>query len=294
MNDSDPYKRIMKLAGRLKLSAKALKSKNKQRSVGAITSIERGGDIPRILPSQFAGLNHPVLRRLTLARIASGDALQYKMEEKEKEGRGPLIILVDESGSMDTCDDVYSSVKSLKGMTNMTLANGLTMAMVSTALRQKRDVQVVGFTSFIKHLTTFSKGKCTTTLRRTRYAGISDIERDGHLEKVSEAAAIGKVSRRMADGGTNFHRVMAGAFYLAQKNTKADIVFITDGGATLYDNEVAQYQAIKDNLGTRVFGVIIGDGVFGESTKKLLDEEVNLNDGFFNAAGTIINASSSD
>ena len=293
MNDSDNYKRIMKLAGRLKLSAKALKSKNKQRSVGAITSIERGGDIPRILPSQFAGLNHPVLRRLTLARIASGDALQYKMEEKEKEGRGPLIILVDESGSMDTCDAVYSSVKALKGMTNMTLANGLVMAMVSTAIRQKRDVQVIGFTSFIKHLTTFSKGKCTTTVSPNRFICVTDIEKRGTVVEISEAKAIGKVSRRPADGGTNFHRVMEGAFYLAQKNTKSDILFITDCGAQLYERDVAEYQKIKEDIGTRVFGVIIGDGGFGTVTSRLLDEEVNLNDGFFNAAGTIINASSS-
>ena len=282
-------RRVVNLAGRLRFYANAMKSKA-QPSVGAITSIERGADITRILPSQFAGLTHPVLRRLTLARIASGDALQYKMEEKEKEGRGPMIVLVDESGSMDRVDGDFLGVKDLEGMNNMNIANGVTMALVGSALKQKRTVTVIGFTSYITHVTQFSAGKCWGT----KYKCPPNYESMTDFVEITESDGPVRAGARIAGGGTNFHRAMEGGFGFAERDKKADVIIITDAGATVYAQERQRFQAIKDRLGTRLFGIVIGGGTFCSDMEAILDERVDLNKEFINGAGKILNAASSN
>ena len=289
LNASKDLRRVLKLAGRLRFYANAMKSKA-QPSVGAITSIERGADITRILPSQFAGLTHPVLRKLTLARIASGDALQYKMEEKEKEGRGPLIILVDESGSMDRMDGDFLGVKDLEGMNNMSVANGITMAMVGSAVKQKREVTVIGFTGRICHVTHFKKGKFLTK----RNPSVPDYDNMKDFISMTESQAIQKVSDRSPGGGTNFHRAMEAGFTFAEKQKKADVVIISDAAATVYESERKRFQAVKDRLGTRLFGIVIGGGTFCSDMDKILDQKVDMNKELLDGAGRILNATSSD
>jgi uncharacterized protein with von Willebrand factor type A (vWA) domain len=67
-----------------------------------ITSITTGSEIERLLPSEIALLADPDLEDLFYLRFAERGLMQYDLVGHEPGGQGPIIIAIDESGSMTT------------------------------------------------------------------------------------------------------------------------------------------------------------------------------------------------
>ena len=67
-----------------------------------ITSITTGSEIERLLPSEIALLADPDLEDLFYLRFAERGLMQYDLIGHEPQGQGPIIIAIDESGSMTT------------------------------------------------------------------------------------------------------------------------------------------------------------------------------------------------
>jgi hypothetical protein len=67
-----------------------------------ITSITTGANIERLLPSEIALLAEPDLEDLFYLRFAERGLMQYDLIGHEPHGQGPIIIAIDESGSMTT------------------------------------------------------------------------------------------------------------------------------------------------------------------------------------------------
>jgi len=87
---------------------------------------------------------------------------------------------------------------------------------------------------------------------------------------------------------------MEAGFTFAEKQKKADVVIISDAAATVYESERQRFQAVKDRLGTRLFGIVIGGGTFCSDMDKILDQKVDMNKELLDGAGRILNATSSD
>jgi len=90
---------IARLAGRLVVALRGEKAKKVSSVPEEVYDVELGGDPSRLLTSELMHLGQPT-ELMLLNRINEQRALQYKLRGEAAAKRGPLIIAIDESGSM--------------------------------------------------------------------------------------------------------------------------------------------------------------------------------------------------
>jgi len=122
--------RITNLAGRFRRFAQ---SRQRQKAAGReeVTGIHQDGDPSRLLPMELVGLLDPETEMSVLRRIAERQSWCREYGCREPVGQGPIILVVDESGSM-------------AGERNET-AKALALAMAWIAQRQKRWCVLIAF-----------------------------------------------------------------------------------------------------------------------------------------------------
>jgi uncharacterized protein with von Willebrand factor type A (vWA) domain len=117
---------IMRMAGRFVAKAQRLQRQRANLPGMEITGVELSGDLSRTLPiesSLIAGAV-PDLEMLALYRLAQKRSLSYRRITRVPEAMGPIVVSIDESGSMDG--------------DRIAAAKGLALAMASIARAQKR------------------------------------------------------------------------------------------------------------------------------------------------------------
>ncbi len=94
---------LIDLVGKMRFLARQKAQGKVRERRDEVYSIELSGDLARLLPSELALLASPQEERslAALGRLARGEALSWELRGKEKEKKGPLIAMVDCSGSMD-------------------------------------------------------------------------------------------------------------------------------------------------------------------------------------------------
>lgn len=128
---------IARLAGRFK---RILANKRRQRVLhGAdeVTDVEQGAELARLLPAELARLTHPRHRLAVLRDYAERQCLQYQLIGSETLGKGPLVVCLDKSGSMDGTSDVW--------------ATALALALLDVARRERRAFALLSFDDGIRH-----------------------------------------------------------------------------------------------------------------------------------------------
>ncbi len=99
---ADPgLKKICELAGRFRRVAQSKQRQKVSHGLDDVVGVEPGGDIGRLLPSELARLAVPDLELDTLRRIVERQALCREHHSVEPVGKGPILVVVDESGSME-------------------------------------------------------------------------------------------------------------------------------------------------------------------------------------------------
>src|SRR5262247_4362543 len=101
-----------------------------------ITSITIGNDLTHLLPGEVALLGDPDLEDLFYLKFAERRLLQYELEGRESEGRGPIILALDESGSMS---------ETLGGVVKEAWSKSVMLGLLAIAHHQKRDLAVIHF-----------------------------------------------------------------------------------------------------------------------------------------------------
>jgi uncharacterized protein with von Willebrand factor type A (vWA) domain len=96
----DQVERIARLAGRMYVSLRGAHASKVHGISGEVYSVEQGNDVARLLPAETVLLTEPQLEMVTLERIASHRASQYAVRGTTKKSKGPLVLALDESGSM--------------------------------------------------------------------------------------------------------------------------------------------------------------------------------------------------
>ena len=223
LHDSHRLKRICELAGRLeRIAATKARSKVKP-GVGEVHGIDLGSDLSRLLPSELVALRHPRLRVLLLSRLLQRKAMVYGMKGREPQGRGPVVVLLDESGSMrEGGKDIWSKA--------------VCLALLSTATRQRRDWHLVSFNGHIRREHTIPARQATMAI-------------------IQEA-----LDHRCA-GGTNFDRPVMKAIEVIQTSRtmkKADVVVITDGESDLEPKTIEAATTLTRTEGVSWFAVGVG------------------------------------
>ena len=99
---ADPtLRRVCELAGRFRRVARSKQRLKVAHGLDDVVGVEPGGEVAQLLPFELARLVVPELELDALRRIAERQALCHAHSAVEPVGKGPVLVVVDESGSMD-------------------------------------------------------------------------------------------------------------------------------------------------------------------------------------------------
>jgi uncharacterized protein with von Willebrand factor type A (vWA) domain len=122
---------IFKMAGRFRRCASALQRQKTRHGIDDTVGVKLDGNVRTMMQSELASLVLPELKLDTLRRIAEKQALCREHRGYEPVARGPVVVVVDESGSM-------SGKKVIA-------AKALALTMGWVAKQQKRWIIMVGY-----------------------------------------------------------------------------------------------------------------------------------------------------
>ncbi len=98
---TDPtLRRICTLAGRYRRVAQSKQRRKAVHGLDDVVGVELGGDLGRVLPHELAKLAVPEFEPDALRRLVERQLMCRQYEATEPVGKGPIIVVVDESGSM--------------------------------------------------------------------------------------------------------------------------------------------------------------------------------------------------
>lgn len=129
--------KIMRMAGRFIAKAQRLQKQRSNLPGMEVTGVELSGDLARMLPLEVAKVAGvvPELETLALLQLAERRTLSYKRTERAPKSMGPIVVSVDESGSMTG--------------PKVAAAKGLALAMASIARAQKRPFVLAGYSDSV-------------------------------------------------------------------------------------------------------------------------------------------------
>lgn len=211
-------KEIADWAGRFKQIARNKQKSNKSDSIER-SGITLGNDVERLLPIELGFYIHPITKNDFLRRFVEGQTMQYEQIGKKVLGKGPIILCLDQSGSMQRLD---------------TQSKGFTLALMSIARKQRRDFCLILFSTSTQILT-FEKGKIkssdTINLAQTFLGGGTNfaLPLDGALNVINES-----------------------------KFKQADIVFVTDGEDRVSASFLEAFNRKKKEKNFKVLSLVIG------------------------------------
>ena len=219
---------LARMVGRFKQDARALKRKTLERGVAEAYDIELGSELGRLIPAELLAMHHPVLKRDFHRRVLEGTVLQYRLRDDEQKGKGPMVVCIDVSSSMQGDKEMWSKAVAL--------------TLMDIARRQRRLFRAVMFSSGDVSL------KVLDLNRERRYAP--------DLNKVVEMAEY------FPGGGTDFETPIDAAVELLgeKKLKRGDIVIITDGESQVSPDWLARLRERKDELDFSIFAVLVDVG----------------------------------
>jgi uncharacterized protein with von Willebrand factor type A (vWA) domain len=222
-------KRIVDFIGRREFNPPSDRIRLSPYGKNRVQTVHFSDSINNLLPIEAAKLLNPSLKWKFYADMLEGKLLSYQLLGKHYTGpprikpRGPMIVLVDTSGSMHGAPQ--------------TLAKSAVLAMAKRMLFQKRDMKVILFASTSQHL---------------------EIELS-YKKKMSEKFLNFLIYT--FGGGTDFNTALAsGLKSLKEKDFQgADLLFITDGKSEVSDELVlARWEEAKKRYNAKVYSLIVG------------------------------------
>lgn len=209
---------------------------------GQISGIRMSSDISSVLPSELALFSNPATKKLFELKFAQNQLMSFKYEtfvpeekneiqteeiSKEKEEqKGPVIICVDTSGSMNGTPE--------------NIAKTITFALSKIALQEKRSCYLISFSTDIETLNLSFKDKTNNEVLST----------------------LVKFLRKSFNGGTDPCLALEHAVKLLQtENWKnADVLMISDFVMDNLDEDLENKIEIEKKKNTDFFSLVIGSG----------------------------------
>ncbi len=225
---------IAKLAGRMyksfRYQRKLTPNDNPEEVVGSTS----GPQIDRVLSSELALLADPDTEDAAAMKILEHRAPITEMKGNESTCRGPLVLLIDESGSMHDGDLNWGISGGTRWNGRNTWAKACAVALVRIAWSENRRVIAVHF----------GNG-----------AQVQDIPKDSHR-------ALFEMARSFVSGGTAFGPALKRGRALvsdleAEGHKGADIMLITDGEESDYASHNREIDHM-DRDGVRLWTIAIG------------------------------------
>jgi uncharacterized protein with von Willebrand factor type A (vWA) domain len=236
-----------KLLGQFKTVQQAESRKRVINASSEVHGVTQSAYLERMVAGEFLNFADESLETLMLLRWTEHMLNTYDVRGKEKLGQGPIICVVDESGSMGAAD--------VAGGTREAWSKALALAMCDQARRRNRDFHYLGFGSPGQlHHVKFPKGQAA-------------------IEKVIA------MTEHFFSGGTHYEGPLMRALDIIEKEFdrdaahkgKPDIVFISDDEyGNLDETFLAEYRRVKEKASIRTYGIAVGCSA-GGAMKQLSD-----------------------
>ena len=246
--ESKKIKEIAMLTGRMShISFKTKKAKVDVPIMEQWSGVTEGRNVTKLLPQELVALKNPALRSDFLKRFADGKLLQYEIDPYQPAGKGPLVVCIDESGSMNGQREIW--------------AKAVALALLKIAQKERRSYALVRFNSLAEQPEYF------------------------HPKKRVKTSNIMEVFSGFLSGGTSFEEPLKSAFSIIKKHKaykRSDIVFVTDGESAINDVFKDHINAVKDKRKISILTVLIGPDAHGVecfSDYIYRTEAVNMEDG---------------
>lgn len=230
---SEKLRKLAALVGAFRQQLRAARKRRVPRRGIEPYAVSQGNDTARLLASELAALRHPLRRRDAHRRFLERQLLQYGLRGDDDRGRGPMVVCLDGSGSMQGAKELWSKA--------------VTLTLLDEARRRRRPFRVIGFSAhpeplFVRDLVTARPGS------------------DGRRPVATEALV--EFAEHFPGGGTEFRPPLEKALStLAEaRYRRGDIVFITDGEAQLGAAFVEHLKAEKKRLGFELHAILVDVG----------------------------------
>ena len=174
----------------------AKKTKMRKGDVGQLSGVHPGRSIRSLLPMERALLTHPSTRLRQLDRLMKGQTMTYEHMERVTAKMGPVAIMLDRSGSMNSPAKGGQPKK-------MESAKAIVIALVAELAAQGRKATLTVFDDYA-----------------------DPIELDWSSPSTI-AATVCRVAKVRSRGGTNFDAAMHGVATTSPAG--ADWLLVTDG-----------------------------------------------------------------
>lgn len=225
IRDNPSIRKIAEAAGRWVETMRREKLRRESnRGCTERVDVALGGEPWRLLPSELVQLRHPQLRRLLLVRLAERRAMVAGLRGPERVGRGPVVLVVDTSGSMHGPRAVF--------------AKALALALAMRCHQQRRPFVILTFGA-------------PGELEEVRFRARASVW--GRLRDVLALAF---------NGGTDFDGPISRVCDLVSEApwSKADVVFVSDGECEASRASLKRLDAARRRTDLEVIGVLVGRG----------------------------------
>jgi uncharacterized protein with von Willebrand factor type A (vWA) domain len=125
------FKLMAQVIGRMRRLADHKQKTKLNQSRDEIHNVGIGNDLSRVLPIELVQLRHSILKAEFKRKFVEGKLMQYELKGTEKQGKGPIVVCVDNSGSMSGDRETWSKAVAL--------------ALLEIATMQKRGFACIHF-----------------------------------------------------------------------------------------------------------------------------------------------------
>ena len=230
---SSKLKRLAQLVGAMRDAAFETRRRRAANAPEEVHAVSRGDDIARLLPAEMLGLKDSLGGRVGralhldfLRRLAEKQLLQYELQAPSE--RGPMVVCLDGSGSMQGAKELWGKAVAL--------------TLMEIARRERRRCMAL----------VFSDGPALfeVELLAPNARGLRARVQDDEVLRFAE---------HFPGGGTDFEPPLRRALESVTKGNykRGDIVFITDGHAPVSSELVARIETLRKRYRFKIRGVLV-------------------------------------
>lgn len=245
LNGNPTLLKIAKMVGRMKRLAIGQWSRRVVHGTDEIYDVTIGNDLEHVLPSEWMYLADEDTEDIFWSKFMEKTLLQYDLRGKEKQAKGAMIVLMDNSYSMHGEREIW--------------AKAVALSLLEICKRERRDFYGIHFSHGSTNLAEwhFKKG---------------EVE----IEDVLDYA------EHFWGGGTDFETPISRGVQVLEEQfnregaKKGDIIMITDGEAAVSDEWLVRYFNAREALDFRMYGILIGH--YGPVLETLSDAMFKIDD----------------
>lgn len=241
---NDRLRKIAELAGRLRRIASEEQRKKPRFGAGERVGRRYSNDLSNLCFRELV-YSSPALRPLFAAKYVERSLACVEKADKQKDHKGPIVMVLDSSGSMSSGDaDVWAAA--------------VCLAFMDVAKKQGRAFAVVHFGSSVLRTDVFENRAAMTP------------------EAITEA-----VNFFAACGGTEFEPCLSHAVGIIREQgafKKADIVMVTDGQAHVSESWLRAWNESRNELDFSCYSVLVGSSTSRSCNEQFSDDTVVLAD----------------